>query len=84
MVTVQEISQSYNANRMPNPNQPKGEVRLIAEKMALENPFLPQQIIAKVLKVSEARIGQICKAMAKEREAAQKEELKRLRERYLK
>ena len=75
--------QPYN-DRVPNPNQPIGKVREIAQKMYLENPFLTQQVIAKLLKVSRARIGQILAGVEKEHEAALKEEVRRLREKYLK
>ena len=84
MVTSQVAPQSYNSDRMPNPNQPTGKVREAARRMFVEEPFLPQQVIADVLKVSKGRVSQVCEGLEQERNAAQKHELKRLREKYLK
>ena len=84
MVTSQIVQQSYNSDRMPNPNQPTGKVRAAARQMFVEEPFLPQQVIAEVLKVSRARVGQVCEGLDQERNAAQKRELARLRSKYLK
>lgn len=69
---------------MPNPNQPTGKVREAARKMFVEEPFLPQQVIAYVLKVSKGRVSQVCEGLEQERKAAQKSELGRLRAKYLK
>jgi hypothetical protein len=69
---------------MPNPNQPTGKVREAARKMFIEEPFLPQQVIAEVLKVSRARVGQVCEGLDQQRNAAQKREMARLRSKYLK
>jgi hypothetical protein len=84
MVTAQVAPQSYDAARMPNPNQPTSKVREAARKMYVEHPFLPQQVIAKVLKVSTARVSQVCEGLDKERKDDQKRELERLRAQYLK
>jgi hypothetical protein len=82
VVIDQATLQSYNANRMPNPNQPTGKVRETARRMFVEEPFLPQQVIAEVLKVSRARVGQVCEGLEQERKAAQKREVARLRAKY--
>lgn len=84
MVTTQTAVQALQSGKMANLNQPTGKVRDIARRMYIENPFLSQMVIAKLLKVTKARIGQVLTGLEKEREAAQKEELKRLREKYLK
>lgn len=82
MATTQTTSQLYNAINVPNPNQPKGKVREIAERIYLENPFLPQAVLAKLLNVSTGRMGQICGPLEKQHEEAQKREIARLKAHY--
>jgi predicted transcriptional regulator len=98
LVTTQESHAPYNSVRMPNVNQPTGKVRELARKIYIEQPFLPQQEIAKLLKVSTARVAQVLKDMSftkegkrvwvacveleKQRKEAQKCELERIKTLY--
>jgi hypothetical protein len=63
-------------------NQPTGKVRDLARRMYVEQPFLPQIVIAEVLGVSKGRITQLCEDLEDERTAAQKTELERLKTEY--
>lgn len=90
MVNTEATTQAYTEQvpaaskkkMSPNPNQPKGEARLLAERMLIEQPYLSQRVIAQICDISEGRMGQIARVMDKEREQAQKKEFARLKKLY--
>jgi hypothetical protein len=83
MPTMTDTQKSYNGS-MANPNPQRGEVWKAARKIFVEHPFLSPADIAKVLKVSSARIYKIVedKSLWDEREKAQKKALDQLTKEY--
>jgi hypothetical protein len=81
MTTTNPQMQPYNG-AMANPNQPHGEVWKAARKIFIEHPFVSPADIAKVLKVSKARIYQTVEDLWEERKKVQKQVLNKLKEEY--
>ncbi len=66
----------------PNPNQAHGPTWEAARKIFVEHPFVSPADIAKILKVSKARVYQCVEDLGKARKEAQKKALDKLKEEY--